>query len=138
MTQINNCDIYRAVEYLDGGRDVSIGLDCFGLTRHALHYVFGGPLLDSFAGLTRDNAGEMTNKFNHSVSGFQQCSAQSAAIACCFHKTAQGDILHHVGICIDSLNVMHTSAKHGYSVVPVRVFKRLAARVEFYKWENSS
>lgn len=132
---------YESVPYVDGGRVVSAdplvnGLDCFGLARHALHYVFDGPLLDSFCGIFRTNLAGMNDGFSSSSLLFELCGPEPGALACCFHKTARGDVFHHIGICLDASNVMHTSAKHGYSVVPVRAFKRLAAKVEFYKYSK--
>jgi cell wall-associated NlpC family hydrolase len=141
-----NLALYQSVPYKDGGRVVSAdpelnGLDCFGLVRHALHYQFGGPLLDSFSGIFRADHSEMTTEFNAALEnkshgGFELCSPQAGAIACCFHKTANGDVFHHVGICIDESSVMHTSERHGYAAPPVRVFKRLSGKVEFYKFVN--
>lgn len=133
-----NLEQYQIVPYLDGGRTVSEGLDCFGLVRHALHHQFNGPLLNSFSGIFRSDHADMTNEFHQSVGQFKQCKPQTGAIACCFHKTANGDVFHHVGICVDESNVMHTSATRGYSVVPVRTFKRLALKVEFYKYANEN
>lgn len=130
---------YESVPYVDGGRVVSDdpsinGLDCFGLARHALHHVFKGPLLDSFLGIFRTDKSGMNGGFENTASSFELCRPEAGAFACCFHKTAQGDVFHHVGICIDATNVMHTSAKRGYSVIPIRTFKRLANKVEFYKY----
>lgn len=138
-----NLSVYESVPYVDGGRVVSgdpennkglNGLDCFGLARHALHYVFNGPLLDSFGGIFRTDQSGMNDGFKTASGLFELCVPQAGALACCFHKTALGDVFHHIGICIDTTNVMHTSAKHGYSVVPVRTFKRLASKVEFYRF----
>lgn len=131
---------YQSAAYVDGGRIASgenAGLDCFGLVRHALHHQFNGPLLDSFTGVFRSDTDEMTHEFKGSVRGFELCAPQAGALACCFHKTENGDVFHHVGICIDETSVMHTSAKHGYSVVPVRVFKRLSGKVEFYVFKEA-
>lgn len=118
------------------------GLDCFGLVRHALHHQFEGPLLESFCGIFRADKEGMTEGFSKSVGSFELCSPQAGAIACCFHKTTfnnnqgtdSGYVFHHIGICIDVANVMHTSSKHGYAVLPVRAFRRLASKVEFYKY----
>lgn len=140
-----NLSIYESVPYLDGGRTVSgdrAGLDCFGLVRHALRHQFNGPLLNSFGGIFRADHEAMTDEFNtvvenSGVNKFELCAPAAGAIACCFHKTPSGDVLHHVGICIDDANVMHTSARHGYAVVPVRVFRRLASKVEFYLFNKN-
>lgn len=132
--------IYQSAPYVDGGRvasGVNAGLDCFGLVRHALHNLFDGPLLDSFSGIFRSDLNEMTDEFNNSVGSFERCAPQLGAVACCFHKTASGDVFHHIGICIDESNVMHTSARHGYAVVPVRVFRRLSGKVEFYLFKDA-
>lgn len=135
--------LYKNVPYVDGGRIVSDdpaknGLDCFGLARHALHHVFNGPLLESFSGIFRTDAVSMTNGFHRSSAQFEQCAPQPGALACCFHKSITGNdvhyVFHHVGICIDGANVMHTSSKNGYAVLPLRVFKRLAHKVEFYRY----
>ena len=146
-----NLAMYQSVPYKDGGRVVSAdpendkglnGLDCFGLVRHALHYQFNGPLLESFNGIFRADHYEMTDGFNSVVESngagsFEVCRPQAGAIACCFHKTANGDVFHHVGICTDESSVMHTSERHGYAVIPVRVFRRLSGKVEFYRFVNN-
>lgn len=139
-----NFKLYQSVPYVDGGRVVSAipelsGLDCFGLVRHALHHQFCGPLLESFNGIFRTDHCEMTDKFNSVVenegtTGFELCTPEAGAIACCFRKTDAGDVFHHVGICINESEVMHTCEGRGYSVVPVRAFKRLSGKVEFYKY----
>lgn len=142
-----NLTLYQSVPYRDGGRVVSgdpetNGLDCFGLVRHALYHQFSGPLLESFNGIFRTDHAAMTSEFNAAVDQgavankkdtFELCSPCAGAIACCFHKTLQGDVFHHVGICVDELTVMHTSSNRGYAVVSVRAFKRLAGKVEFYR-----
>jgi hypothetical protein len=149
-----NLSLYESVPYIDGGRDVSgdpgndkglNGLDCFGQFRHALHYQFGGPLLESFCGIFRTDESRMTSEFDsfvkEGVGSFELCSPQAGAAACCFHKVAKGAgfqyVFHHIGICINATNVMHTSSKHGYAVLPVRAFKRLSSKVEFYKYVKS-
>lgn len=117
---------------------MSEGLDCFGLVRHALYHQFNGPLLESFCGVFQKNSEGMDNGFNKSVGSFEHCPPQAGALACCFRKVATKDgfkdVFHHIGICIDAGNVMHTLAKHGCSVVPVRTFNRLSNKVEFYKY----
>lgn len=134
---------YKNVPYVDGGRvvssDKSSGLDCFGLARHALHYVFNGPLLESFNGVFRTDATAMTSGFKQSSPLFERCAPQAGALACCFHKSIKKDgdfqlIFHHIGICIDATNIMHTSSKHGTAVLPLRSFRRLANVVEFYRY----
>lgn len=147
MSQVINLSAlsrYENVPYVDGGRVVSDdkeknGLDCFGLARHALHYVFDGPLLDSFAGIFRTDVVGMTSGFDRSSASFEKCAPQPGALACCFHKSKKNDgefqlIFHHIGICIDTARVMHTSSKTGYAVLPVRTFRRLANHVEFYRY----
>ncbi len=127
---------YSSVPYVDGGRDLSEGFDCFGLARHALHHVFNGPLLDSFAGVFRNRPKIMASEFENTVGTFEKCQPQPGALACCFHVTPGGNIFHHIGICINDYEVMHISSKSGYSVIPVRHFKRLAAKVEFYIYKG--
>tara|TARA_B110001454_G_scaffold54930_2_gene53742 strand:+ start:32529 stop:32954 length:426 start_codon:yes stop_codon:yes gene_type:complete len=140
-----NLLLYSSIPYVDGGRDVSEGLDCFGQFRHALHYQFGGPLLESFCGIFCTDESSMSTEFNAVVKddfgSFELCSPQAGAAACCFRKVVTDDgfkdVFYHIGICISSVEVMHTTSKHGYSVVPVRTFKRLSNKVEFYKYVAS-
>lgn len=133
-----NLEKYLTVPYVDGGRDACMGLDCWGMVRHVLHVEFGAPLLQNFTGVTRSTPDLMTNGYTESVSDFLLCNPKEGAIACCFYSGSKGkQILHHVGLCINDHQVLHTSSKKGASIVSVRAFKRLAANVQFYEYIGS-
>lgn len=130
-----NINDYLTVPYCDGGRDGSCGFDCWGMVRHALHNVFEGPLLNEFGSIfPRENV-RMTGQFKQSVSKFEKCEPQAGALACCFYQGSDGhDVFHHVGICVNQFEVLHTSSKRGPQIMPVRAFKRIAFKVEFYRY----
>ncbi|WP_396586470.1 NlpC/P60 family protein [Bermanella sp. R86510] len=134
-----NFEKYLTVPYIDGGRDVSIGVDCWGMVRHVLHEVFDKPLLESFSGITRSSPSLMTAGYRESVSAFSLCKPKVGAVACCFYSDSEGkQILHHVGLCINDHQVLHTSSKKGADIASVRAFKRLAADVRFYEYIGSN
>lgn len=127
--QIND---YLTVPYVDGGRDIAMGLDCWGLVRHALHNVFNGPLLNAFGAVLPQEHVRMTDRFDATAQRLVQSRPQAGALACCFYRAGERDIFHHVGICINEHEVLHTSSSRGPQIMPLRVFKRLAFKVEFY------
>jgi len=124
---------FLTVPYIDGGRDISVGLDCWGLVRHVLHDVFKAPLLECFAGIDRHTQSLITQGYEKSVVQFKRCQPKAGAVACCFHSTGA---MHHVGVCINDHQVLHTSSKKGVCILKLRVFKRLANRVEFFELIN--
>ena len=130
-----NIEQYLTVPYIDGGRDIAVGLDCWGLVRHVLHAEFEKPLFEGFAGIDRHGIGEMNKGYKASVSQFKQCEPKAGAVACCFYMGGDGlEIFHHVGVCINDHQVLHTSSKKGAGILKVRAFKRIAATVKFYEF----
>lgn len=127
--QINN---YFTVPYVDGGRDISVGLDCWGLVRHVLHHEFNKPLLDAFGALTRHTKNH--DAYEQSLPDFKECKARVGAVACCFKKVAGRWVFHHVGVCVGDCDVLHTASTHGVKKVPLRAFKRLAPVVKFFEF----
>lgn len=129
-----NVEKYLAVPYIDGSRDIAVGLDCWGMARHVLHHEFGQPLLESFGGINRAQPVMMTSGFDESVSDFEECEPQAGAVACCFFRGNDREVFHHVGVCISGHQVLHTSSKKGPHVSPVRAFNRLAYVVKYFKY----
>ena len=127
-------DDYFTVPYIDGGRDVAVGLDCWGLARHVLHEVFELPLFNGFGRVDRHQADAIHQGFNESESSFRLCQPKGGALACCFIRRGDDFIFHHVGVCISASVVLHTASTHGVKSVPVRAFKRLAPVVKFYEF----
>ena len=125
---------YFTVPYVDGGRDVAVGLDCWGLVRHVAHNLYQLPLFEGFGCVTRKNGEAMHAGYHKTKTGFQICKPKAGALACCFIKEKDNLIFHHVGICTSALDVLHTGSAHGVKKVPVRAFKRLACVVQFYEY----
>ncbi|MEY8195483.1 MAG: hypothetical protein RPR28_11600 [Cycloclasticus sp.] len=129
-----NINQYLTAPYIDGGRDLPAGLDCWGLVRHVLHYEFNQPLFDEFGCIDRHQVGAVHQGFDKTVPSFKPCIPKAGAVACCFLPSEAGDIFHHAGVCINDHQVLHTSNRHGVSVLAVRGFKRLARKVGFYEY----
>lgn len=129
-----NIEKYLDVPYVDGSRDIAVGLDCWGMARHVLHHEFGLPLFESFGGINRHVPVMMTKGFEQSSPDFKECEPKAGAVACCFYRGNDKEIFHHVGVCISSYNVLHTSSKKGPDVSSVRAFKRLAYIVKFFEY----
>lgn len=132
-----NIDKYLTVPYVDGSRDIDVGLDCWGMARHVLHHEFGLPLLESFGGINRNVPVMMTKGFEQSLPDFQECLPKAGAVACCFYLGNDMDIFHHVGVCISDADVLHTSSNKGPYVSSIRAFKRLAYVVKFFEYVGS-
>lgn len=129
--QIND---YLTVPYVDGGRDISVGLDCWGLARHACHHVFNLPLFESFGCVNRHQGDAMHEGYSESKNAFKECQPKAGSLACCFIRQGEYLIFHHVGVCVSATEVLHTGSGHGVKVVPVRAFKRLAMVIKFYEY----
>jgi len=127
-----NIENYLTVPYVDGGRDFDVGLDCWGLVRHVLHHVFDGPLMNAFGSVFPGENVRMTERFDDTSPQLKPCKPKAGALACCFYQADGRDIFHHVGICISEHQVLHTSSSRGPQIMPIRAFKRLAFKVEFY------
>lgn len=136
----NNCisqhwaDSYLTIPYVDGGRDASIGLDCWGLVRDVLHNHFALPLLNDFGRIHADDKPSMTNAYHFTKPSFTECLLSSGVIVAGFN----GALLIHVGVVIESkgLQVLHTSSKHGMSKCSIRRFNRLFSQVKYYAYNT--
>jgi len=130
-----NIDHYFTVPYVDGGRDIAVGLDCWGLVRHVLHHEFNLPLLERFGCVDRhDSEADIHRCFDDSQASFKLCQPKAGALACCFLKCGDDLIFHHVGVCLNASDVLQTASSHGVKTTSVRAFKRLATVVKFYEF----
>ena len=131
MHHIND---YFTVPYVEGGRDMS-GLDCWGITRLILHYVYKTPLFTSFGHVRSEHANEFTSAYTVLSGQFIPCIPKDGAVACGFYDHN----LVHMGVCVDAdgqLDVFHTCEKHGPSFMRVEAFKRLFEEVKFYEYAS--
>jgi|GEM_PF-1833424 len=129
----NWSDSYLTVPYVDGGRDVATGLDCWGLVRDVLHQHFNLPLLNDFGSIHADDKSNMTNAYHKTKSNFVECQPKAGAIIAGF----KGELLIHVGVVVETngLYVLHTSKRHGMSKCSVRHFNRLFSQVKYYAYK---
>jgi cell wall-associated NlpC family hydrolase len=127
-------DSYLTVPYIDGGRDATAGLDCWGLVRDVLHQHFNLPLLKDFGGIHADDKANMTRAYRLVKNAFSPCAPSSGAIVAGFN----GETLIHVGVVIENngLKILHTSSKHGMSKCSVRQFNRLFLQVKYYAYNT--
>jgi cell wall-associated NlpC family hydrolase len=128
-------DIYLTIPYVDGGRNAAVGLDCWGLVRDVLHQHFNLPLLNDFGLIKAHDKPSMTHAYDLTKSQFIECKAKNGAIAAGF----KGSALIHVGVVLEnnSLQVLHTSSKHGMSKCSVRNFNRLFSKVKYYAYKSN-
>lgn len=129
MHHIND---YFTVPYVEGGRDMS-GLDCWGITRFILHYVYKTPLFTSFGHVRSEHAKEFTSAYTVLSGQFTECPPKSGAVACGFKDSN----LVHMGVCVNAdgqLDVFHTCEKHGARFIKIEAFKRLFEEVKFYEY----
>ena len=127
-------DKYLTIPYVDGGRDVTVGLDCWGLVRDVLHQHFNLPLLKAFGGIHADDKANMTRAYRIVKNAFSLCAPSPGTIAAGFN----GETLIHVGVVIENngLQVLHTSSKHGMSKCSVREFNRLFLQVKYHAYDS--
>jgi cell wall-associated NlpC family hydrolase len=126
-------DIYLTIPYVDGGRDVAVGLDCWGLVRDVLHQHFNLPLLNDFGSIHADDKSNMTSAYYKTKPSFIECQPKAGAIVAGF----KGNLLIHVGVVLEAngLHVLHTSKRHGMSKCGVRHFNRLFSQVKYYAYK---
>ena len=131
----NWSDIYLTVPYVDGGRDVAKGLDCWGLVREVLHQHFDVPLLKAFGSIHADDKSNMTRAYQQVKNAFLPCSPVAGAVVAGFN----GDSLIHVGVVVEAngLKVLHTSSRLGMCRCSVRHFNRLFSQVKYYAYKSN-
>lgn len=128
-------DKYLSVPYVDGGREIAVGVDCWGLVRHVLHYDFKLPLLEGFSGVCRALPDDMQQGFSEYKALFEECEPKAGAVACLF---ASGGVFHHVGVCIDDRDVLQTNSGSGVRLVSIRAFRRMSYTARFYEFVGKS
>ncbi|MCL1126438.1 NlpC/P60 family protein [Shewanella surugensis] len=128
---------YMSCPYVDCGRDLNYGLDCWGLVRDVLQKQFGVPLLASFGMIYPDDKTGMTQGFKHVVKTFKP---QKGPVAGSVATGFSGSNLIHVGVCVESngLKVLHTSRRHGPSSHSVTHFQRLFHNVVYYHYDSNN
>lgn len=129
---MNHLNDYKTVPYVEGGRTMK-GLDCWGLTRLVLHYIYNLPLFTSFGHVRSEHKAEFTGAYSLLAEEFELCAVKPGAVICGF----TGCNLVHMGVCVDvdgEIHVLHTCKKHGASFVRVSVFKRLFSEVKVYEY----
>lgn len=126
-------DSYLTVPYVDGGRDVDIGLDCWGLVRDVLHQHFKQPLLKTFGSIQAADKVNMTKAYSEVKKAFKPCTPVVGAIAAGFNDQS----LIHVGVVVEAngLKVLHTSSKYGMCRCTIRNFNRLFSTVKYYAYK---
>lgn len=126
-------DSYLTIPYVDGGRDASIGLDCWGLVRDVLYQHFDVPLLKSFGNIHADDKPNMTRAYQQIKNTFLLSVPVAGAIVAGFSKKN----LLHVGVIVEAngLKVLHTSSKHGMCRCSIRHFERLFLQVKYYVYQ---
>ncbi|GAA4879756.1 hypothetical protein [Ferrimonas pelagia] len=125
---------FLAVPYLDGGRDMD-GLDCWGQVRLARALLFGRDMATSYGHILCANKPGMTDAFAQMLPRFAEVSPRPGAVACCFKPDAeQRPVLLHVGLVVEAegIKVLHTNAKAGPHLLPLRAFGRLSLDVRFF------
>lgn len=134
ISTANWSDRYLTIPYIDGGRDIAIGLDCWGLVRGVLHQHFNTPLLKDFGNIHADDKANMTKAYGQVKKAFLPCSPIKGAVAAGFN----GRLLIHVGVVVEAngLKVLHTSSKHGMCRCSLRHFERLFSHVKYYAYQQ--
>lgn len=125
-----NIERYLQVPYQDFGRDLA-GWDCWGLVRHVLHHDFGQPLFAAFGTIHPHDLNNLNIAFKQSLNQFKPTNAEPGAVACLFRF----GVLVHVGVCIDSTDILHTTQSSGTALISHRQFKRLGLHTEFYRYD---
>lgn len=122
---------YRQCRYVPGGRG-PIDVDCYGLARMVRHELFGLPLLPSYSAIHPDDKPSATTAFGEVVAPLVQGEPKPGALALCW----AGSLAIHCGVCVEldgRLGVLEADERRGIRWHPLRQFRRLFSRVEFYE-----
>lgn len=125
-------DSYLNTEYKDGARGPSV-FDCWGMLRDIL-FKGGVPesMAPSFGSCSAANKIKMTRHFRDIIHNYtQQPKVREALIAAAF----SGDRLDHVGFVVpdgSQLAILHTTARFGGHITPVRLFEPKFSEVKYY------
>ena len=113
---------------------MSAGLDCWGLVRIVLRDEFNGPELELFSGVVKEDGADMDSGYQALLTDFVECRPVEGALACCFQVVEGREVFHHVGICVSDSEIMHTTEARGVHSLPIRVFRRVSAKVRYYRY----
>lgn len=122
---------YIHVPYVNGGRDIKTGLDCYGLTRLIRNEAFGRPLMPLLNGLDADDKGDVTLSYAQLVGSYKEVELQQGAIACAF----LGKRLMHIGAVVDvdgRTKIIETNKNTGVTLSSPAQFAAHYTVVKYY------
>lgn len=129
-------DPYRAIPYLDGGRNPARGLDCWGLTLYELardHGITGLPDLGGV--MPADGIAKQISYQRLSVSFVRVTDPCPGDLVCVFN--IHGEFVH-LGVIFagdTGPTVRHTTAKRGVETLPYRRFVSAFVRTELRRYQ---
>lgn len=115
---------FLKTKYRDGARGENSEHDCWDLTRKVRHFIYGRPLLPSYAGLNRSTPKAFAEAALVEVQGMQPIEEPIAGCCVCVFK---GLVCYHVAVCIEDggqLKIMDTNPKQNVKVHEVGEFLR--------------
>lgn len=121
---------YLACPFVDCGRSLETGLDCWGLAL-AIRAELGLPVLGDAATACRDVPLEMVHEYQRISAGLEVGAPQVGGLAAVF----KGKAFVHVGVVVeaeDRLCVIETNPTSGCRVMPVARFLEAYYNVVFY------
>lgn len=118
------------IPYLFGGRNVSTGVDCWGLTAHVLR-LFGTPVPRDWEPSSIVEACRIMTREADSGTGWEEVTFEPGAVAAMFRRR----IVEHVGVCLAS-GILHTTPETGAVIQTPRRLLRVCGfdRVRYYRW----
>ena len=119
-----NLNKYTTVKYVDRGRTIARGCDCWVLARIILMVEFGWPELPEFGWVSPSVQQDMNLAEVKSASLFQVVDRPTAGVMVCVFDSAGN--FRHVGVTVIAdgiLSVIHIASRRGVQVPSVRDFE---------------
>lgn len=95
--------ILRNATYKDGGRG-PLEWDCWGLSRHLRHHLYGRRLLSSWGEIRADSYRQMTGAYGEVLPALKECAPCPGALALAWRPFAGTMLLVHIGCVVEANN----------------------------------
>ena len=123
-------DRYVGVKWVKGGYSLKTGADCWGIVVIAMKELFGKTIKECKG--CQDDGLKLHDTITRETQRYKKVDNPTAgAIVVMYNK----HIAEHVGICLDSKNVLH-SINTSSSINNIRVLKRVFKQVEYYTCQD--
>lgn len=133
-----NLNRYSQLRYVDRGRDIAVGVDCYGYFRHRAieHYHWPESALPLFGWVGTGDSAAMNSaecSVRHDLVNLPRAAA--GAMACVFDRDNNFQHIGIVEVVDGALSVSHMGSRFGFEIHHIRAFERAhqlsGCRVEY-------